>query len=167
LSRRPGTGSSSAARSAISDAPSHRSHRRRSPTVPLGSPTSLRVEPLATDPDLPVRLDVVVIGSGIAGASTAFFLAQKGVSVALCQQGDIAGEQSSRNWGFCRQQGRYPRKLPLIVESLRIWRSIDRTIEGNTGFRQAGIVHLAKEDKAAAAREKWLDSRAPISGSRE
>jgi glycine/D-amino acid oxidase-like deaminating enzyme len=72
-------------------------------------------------------------------------------------EGYIAREQSSGNWGFCRQQGRYSRKLPHIVESLRISRIIDRTIEGDAGFRQAGIVYLAKEDKAAAAHEKWLD----------
>jgi glycine/D-amino acid oxidase-like deaminating enzyme len=119
------------------------------------------VEPVAADSDLPARVDVVVIGGGIIGASTAFFLAQKGISVALCEKGHIAGEQSSRNWGFCRQQGRDPRELPLIVESLRIWRTIDRAIEGDTGFRQAGIVYLAEDEKAAAAHEKWLDYARP------
>ena len=120
-----------------------------------------RVEPVAVDSELPARADVVVIGGGIIGTSTAFFLAQKGISVALCEKGHIAGEQSSRNWGFCRQQGRDPRELPLIVESLRIWRTIDRTIEGDTGFRQAGIVYLAEDEKAAAAHEKWLDYARP------
>jgi glycine/D-amino acid oxidase-like deaminating enzyme len=120
-----------------------------------------RVEPVAADSALPARVDVVIIGGGIIGTSTAFFLAQKGISVALCEKGHIAGEQSSRNWGFCRQQGRDPRELPLIVESLRIWRTIDRTIEGDTGFRQSGIVYLAENEKAAAAHEKWLDYARP------
>src|SRR5215470_3176932 len=120
-----------------------------------------RVESVAADTELPARVDVVVIGGGIVGTSTAFFLAQREVSVALCEKGHIAGEQSSRNWGFCRQQGRDPRELPLIVESLRIWRNIDRTIEGDTGFRQAGIVYLAEDEKAAAAHEKFLDYARP------
>src|SRR5215510_14992070 len=115
-----------------------------------------RVDPVPADTQLPARADVVVIGGGIIGTSTAFFLAQKGVSVALCEKGHIAGEQSSRNWGFCRQQGRDPRELPLIVESLHIWRGIDRAIEGDTGFRQSGIVYLAEDEKAAAAHEKFL-----------
>jgi len=119
------------------------------------------VDPVIADSELPARVDVVVVGGGIIGTSTAFFLAQKGVSVALCEKGAIAGEQSSRNWGFCRQQGRDPRELPLIVEALRIWRTIDRTIEGDTGFRQAGIVYLAEDDKAAAAHEKFLDYARP------
>src|SRR5215510_6202890 len=116
-----------------------------------------RVEPVVADSELPARVDVVVIGGGIIGTSTAFFLAQKGVSVALCEKGVIAGEQSSRNWGFCRQQGRDPRELPLIIESLRLWRGIDRLIEGDTGFRQAGIVYVAENETAAANHEKWLD----------
>jgi glycerol-3-phosphate dehydrogenase len=33
------------------------------------------VEPVAADSDLPARVDVTVIGGGIIGASTAFFLA--------------------------------------------------------------------------------------------
>jgi glycine/D-amino acid oxidase-like deaminating enzyme len=125
-----------------------------------------RVDPIPADPDLPPRADVVVIGGGIIGTSTAFFLAQKGISVALCEKGHIAGEQSSRNWGFCRQQGRDPRELPLIVESLRIWRNIDRTIEGDTGFRQSGIVYLAEDDKAPPPTSSFSTTPAPISWTR-
>ena len=120
-----------------------------------------RVDPLIADSELPARVDVVVIGGGIIGAATAFFLAQRGISVALCEKGHIAGEQSSRNWGFCRQQGRDPRELPLIVESLRIWRGIDHLIEGDTGFRQCGTVYVAEDEKAAAKHEKWLDYARP------
>ena len=120
-----------------------------------------RVEPVVGDSALPARVDVAIIGGGIIGTATAFFLAQKGISVALCEKGNIAGEQSSRNWGFCREQGRDPRELPLIIESLRLWRTIDRTIEGDTGFRQSGIVYLAEDEKAAAAHEKWLDYARP------
>ena len=45
----------------------------------------------------PDRTKVVVIGGGIIGASAAYFLAQKGVPVALCEKGEIAAEQSSRH----------------------------------------------------------------------
>jgi len=119
------------------------------------------VDPVPSDSAPPPRTDVVVIGGGIIGTSTAFFLAQKGVSVALCEKGHVAGEQSSRNWGFCRQQGRDPRELPLIIESLRLWRGLDRLIEGDTGFRQVGIVYVAEDETAAANHEKWLDYARP------
>jgi glycine/D-amino acid oxidase-like deaminating enzyme len=121
-----------------------------------------RVDPVPADSELPRKVDVVVIGGGIIGTATAFFVAHKGVSVAICEKGHIAGEQSSRNWGFCRQQGRDPREMPLIVESLRLWRGIDRLIEGDTGFRQSGVVYLSEDEKTAAERERWLDVARPF-----
>jgi len=53
-----------------------------------------RVEPVAADSALPARVDVLIIGGGIIGTSTALFLAQKGISVAPCEKGHIAGEKS-------------------------------------------------------------------------
>jgi len=42
----------------------------------------------ASPTPLPARTDVVVIGGGIAGASTALYLAEKGVAVTLCEKGE-------------------------------------------------------------------------------
>ena len=53
---------------------------------------------VASSIDLPRSVDVVIIGGGIIGASSAYELAKKGLRVALCEKGRIAGEQSSRNW---------------------------------------------------------------------
>jgi glycine/D-amino acid oxidase-like deaminating enzyme len=52
-----------------------------------------RVDPVASDTELPARTGVVVVGGGIIGTSTAFFLARKGIPVVLCEKGHIAGEQ--------------------------------------------------------------------------
>ena len=59
-------------------------------------------------PPLPASTDVVIIGGGIIGASTALFLAQAGIRVVLCEKGRIGGEQSSRNWGWTRIMGGRP-----------------------------------------------------------
>ena len=85
-----------------------------------------RVDPVASDEAFPARADVVIIGGGIIGTSAALFLAQQGVSTVLCEKGHIAGEQSSRNWGWCRKMVRDPRELPLIIESLRIWQGMNQ-----------------------------------------
>ena len=84
------------------------------------------VDPVETDDSFPAAASVVVIGGGIIGASAALTLAAGGISVALCEKGHVACEQSSRNWGWCRQAGRDAREMPLIVESLRLWRDMDR-----------------------------------------
>jgi glycine/D-amino acid oxidase-like deaminating enzyme len=54
------------------------------------------IDPLQHTSNLPRQVDVVVIGGGIIGASTALTLAERGIAVALCEKGRIAAEQSSR-----------------------------------------------------------------------
>jgi glycine/D-amino acid oxidase-like deaminating enzyme len=116
-----------------------------------------RVDPVASDETPPARADVVIIGGGIIGTSAALFLAQKGISVALCEKGHIAGEQSSRNWGWCRKMVRDPRELPLIIESLRIWERMNETVEAETGFRTCGIMYLGETEADLARLESWLE----------
>src|SRR6266581_801986 len=116
-----------------------------------------RVDPVRSDEVLPARADVVIVGGGIIGASTALFLAQKGVSAVLCEKGHIAGEQSSRNWGWCRKMGRDPRELPLIIESLRLWQGMNALVEAETGFRQPGIMYLAETQAELGQFEAWLE----------
>ena len=43
--------------------------------------------------------EVLIIGGGIAGASTAYHLAQQGHSVTLLERGDVASEASGVNAG--------------------------------------------------------------------
>jgi glycine/D-amino acid oxidase-like deaminating enzyme len=115
------------------------------------------VDPVAVDEAMPQRVDVVIVGGGIIGTSAALFLAQKGVSVALCEKGHIAGEQSSRNWGWVRKMMRDPRELPLIIESLRLWQGMNETVGAETGFRQSGILYVCDSDEDVAKREAWLE----------
>lgn len=106
---------------------------------------------------LPDAADAVVIGGGVIGVSTAFFLAEHGLKVVVCEKGRIAGEQSSRNWGWVRQMGRDPDELPIMMEANRIWRGLaDRTGE-DFGFAVEGAIYLAETEEEQAANEKWLE----------
>ncbi|NTE53783.1 FAD-binding oxidoreductase [Agrobacterium tumefaciens] len=105
---------------------------------------------------LPDKVDVVIIGGGIVGVSTALELAERGVSVALCEKGLIGGEQSGRNWGWVRQMGRDPAEIPLALESLALWKGMNARIGEETGFRQTGIVYLCRNARQEAEYEAWL-----------
>ncbi len=84
------------------------------------------------------------------------FLARRGISVALCEKGVIGGEQSSRNWGWCRTIGRDVRELPLAMESLRLWAGMNALVGAETRFRPAGIAYLCDDAKEVAQYETWL-----------
>lgn len=115
------------------------------------------VDHVPSDIALPVRAEVVVVGGGIIGVCTALFLARKGVPVVLCEKGEIAAEQSSRNWGWCRQMGRDPAELPLAIEALRLWPEMNTLVGAETGFRRSGILYLCRDKAELAKREAWLD----------
>lgn len=116
------------------------------------------VQPVAGDPAPPAATKVVVIGGGIVGVSAALALARRGVPVALCEKGRIGGEQSGRNWGWCRRMGRDPREVPLVTESLRLWRGLETLTGADTGFRTTGIAYLCDTEAELAQHRAWLDS---------
>jgi glycine/D-amino acid oxidase-like deaminating enzyme len=116
-----------------------------------------RVDPVETDETLPPSADVVIVGGGIIGTSAALSLAEKGISVVLCEKGHIAGEQSSRNWGWCRKMARDPREIPLVIESLRLWQGMNERVEAETGFRTCGIMYLGETEADLERLGGWLD----------
>jgi glycine/D-amino acid oxidase-like deaminating enzyme len=104
---------------------------------------------------LPAAVDVAIVGGGIVGCSAAYFLAREGLRVAVFEKGRIAGEQSGRNWGWVRQQGRSPVELPLMMRSLRLWLELREEL-GDIGFTQGGSIYLAQDAVELAELGNWL-----------
>jgi glycine/D-amino acid oxidase-like deaminating enzyme len=122
------------------------------------------IDLVAPDRQLPKRASVCVIGGGIAGVATALELAERGIDVTVLEKGEIAAEQSSRNWGWCRQMGRDPREIPLIRVSLDLWDKMNTRISGETGFTRCGILYLCETDQQLEARAKWFEAHAKPHG---
>ena len=89
---------------------------------------------------LPKAVEIAIVGGGIAGIATAYYLARRGLPVLVFEKGRIAGEQSSRNWGWVR----VPREIPAAMESLRLWRGISQEIGHDIGFHQGGVAYLGE-----------------------
>ncbi|MFT4014751.1 MAG: FAD-binding oxidoreductase [Paracoccus sp. (in: a-proteobacteria)] len=113
------------------------------------------VQAVQSDARLPARVDVAVVGGGISGAAAAWELARAGLRVALLEKGGIGAEQSCRNWGWCRQQNRDERELPLAILALRIWGDLDHDLGGETGFRRSGLIYASDSDADLAQWEQW------------
>ncbi|MEO6608097.1 MAG: FAD-binding oxidoreductase [Aestuariivirga sp.] len=124
----------------------------------------IKIDVVQSSEALPKSADVVVIGAGIAGISTALELAERGLRVVVVEKGEVAAEQSSRNWGWVRQMGRDPREIPLMQESLRLWRGMNARVGADTGLQVCGISYLAQDEKELADNETWLDCHAKPAG---
>ena len=109
-----------------------------------------------SDVSLPGSADVVVIGGGIIGVCTAFFLAERGVSVVLVDKSGIAHEQSSRNWGWVRTMGRDVAEVPLAIASLKLWDQWAAKLKHDTGFTRSGILYACESEAELAAKVAWL-----------
>jgi len=118
--------------------------------------SNIWTKPLTQPEAIPARADVVIIGGGIVGVSTAWFLAKQGVDVVLCEKGHIAGEQSGRNWGWVRVQGRDEREVPMMLESMRIWEGLKDEIGEDVGFTREGCFFTANSSKQLQSFEEWL-----------
>ncbi|KUM28146.1 PTS sugar transporter subunit IID [Mesorhizobium loti] len=124
---------------------------RHLPTFPFSE-----ANPIQYPGPPPKRSDVVIIGGGIIGVTTALFLARRNISVTLVEKGRIAAEQSSRNWGWIRKQGRDADELPIVIEASRHWRQLAEECGEDIGLKQTGVTYLASSDDKMAGFEKFM-----------
>lgn len=110
-----------------------------------------------SDPDLPRDSEVVVIGGGIIGVCTAYYLAQRGVPVTLLEKGELAAEQSSRNWGWVRTLGRDLAEVPLSLHAQQLWDRLKAELPDETGFVRSGICYASETGKDRDNHQRWCD----------
>ncbi|MDX8496037.1 FAD-binding oxidoreductase [Mesorhizobium sp. VK22B] len=115
------------------------------------------LQQIETSGELPQSADAVVIGGGIVGVFAAYYLARRGMKVALVEKGRIGAEQSSRNWGWCRQQNRDARELPMATRSLDLWERFAADTGEDTGFRRCGLLYLSNDEAELAGWARWRD----------
>ena len=77
--------------------------------------------------------------------------------VVVFEQGETVGEQSRKNWGFVRQQGRDPAEVPLMIASNRIWRELEHELEADIEWVQGGNLAVAATRERMELFEQWLE----------
>ncbi len=103
--------------------------------------------------------DVVVVGGGLFGCAIAYFLARRNVDVVLIEKnGEVGSEQSTRAWGFVRQQGRDLAELPLMVASNRIWQELPAELGADLEWNHHGILSTANTEDQLDDYRNWMQS---------
>lgn len=92
--------------------------------------------------------DVVIVGGGIIGNATAYYLAKKGCSVIVLEKSKHIGDGgSSRNGGGVRQSGRDKRELPLAMYGVKnLWPYLTEELGTDVEYYQKGNLRLGKTD---------------------
>ena len=93
--------------------------------------------------------EVIIVGGGVIGCATAYYLAKAGTSVIVLEGSDHIGNGgSSRNGGGVRQSGRDPRELPLAMYGIRtLWPHLSEELETDCEYHQDGNLRLGKTEK--------------------
>ncbi|MBD8790759.1 FAD-binding oxidoreductase [Pseudomonas syringae] len=125
------------------------------------------IAPVNTSYPLPASTTVVIIGGGIIGLTAALTLAERNIPVVVLEKGRLAGEQSSRNLGWIRKTSRHAADIPLAQAADRLWAQMPERVGADVGYRQAGIMFIARNEAQMAMHEQWLKGVEPLAlGSR-
>lgn len=101
--------------------------------------------------------DVAIVGGGLVGAWTAFFLARRGQRVTLLEKGVVGAQSSGVNFGNLRLQGRFAGQYPLSLRSQALWEEFEALTGEDCEFEQSGHLYLAYDAEEHAKLESYAE----------
>ncbi|MDQ0027181.1 sarcosine oxidase subunit beta [Variovorax paradoxus] len=102
-----------------------------------------------------LKADAIIVGGGLMGAASAFFLRKRGRSVILLERGLVGQQASGVNFGNVRRQGRYLPQLPLAHRSRAIWGQMKDLLGDDAEFLPTGHVRGVYDEAQAAVVEQY------------
>jgi sarcosine oxidase, subunit beta len=103
-------------------------------------------------------VDVLIVGGGIMGSSTAFFLRRRGRSVVLLERGLVGQQASGTNFGNVRRQGRFLPQLPLANRSRQIWGQMNELLGEDAEFLMTGHIRVCYEKDQVGVLETYANN---------
>ena len=102
-----------------------------------------------------IHTDVAIIGGGLVGTWTAYFLRKRGHSVAVIEKGAVGSQASGVNFGNVRLEGRHPTEFPLALRAHELWERIEQLIGETCEFTPCGHSYIALDPKELARLERY------------
>ncbi|MEL6959063.1 MAG: sarcosine oxidase subunit beta family protein [Pseudomonadota bacterium] len=105
-------------------------------------------KPVWRDPEPKAEYDVVIIGGGGHGLSTAYYLAKEhGITnVAVLEKGYLGGGNVGRNTTIVRANYMLPGNSEFYSHSLKLWEDMEQDLNYNTMMSQRGVMMLCHSD---------------------
>jgi sarcosine oxidase subunit beta len=116
--------------------------------------------------------DVIVVGGGLHGCSTALHLARAGASALVIEKNYVGRHASGVNAGGVRTLSRHEAEVPLALAALDLWYDIGKLVDDDCGFEAHGQIRVAENEEDAASlkqresrmralgymHERWIDA---------
>lgn len=106
-------------------------------------------------------MDVIVLGGGLMGTASAFFLARRGLRVTLIERAHIGAGATVASFGNIRRTGRYLPQLPLAHRSREIWGEAEKLLGRDVEFRAAGHIRLVFDEAARNVMRTFIADAKP------
>jgi len=106
-------------------------------------------------------MDVIVLGGGLMGSASAFFLARRGARVTLVERHRIGAGATVASFGNIRRTGRHLSQLPLAHRSLELWSATEKMLGRDVEFRATGHVRLIFDAGGLADMRAYAEAARP------
>ncbi len=107
--------------------------------------------------------DVVIVGAGVHGLATAYYLTRMGVkSVAVVDKGYIGGGNAGRNTAILRANYVTPEGIRFYAESLRLYKDLSQQLNYNLLMSHTGRLDLGHTDTALSALRQRAQTNAVL-----
>lgn len=102
-------------------------------------------------------MDIIVLGGGLMGTASAFFLARRGLKVTLIERRRIGAGATVASFGNIRRSGRHLSQLPLAHRSLALWNQSEALLGRDVEFRPTGHLRLIFDEQGLADMRHFAD----------
>jgi sarcosine oxidase subunit beta len=94
-------------------------------------------------------VQTIIVGGGIIGISSAYYLARRGVDVTVVERSSIGAGNTGRANGGIRAQFSSSVSAALSQESIEVWKRFEEEFGMDIGYRRPGYLFLARAESTA------------------
>lgn len=95
--------------------------------------------------------ETVIVGGGVIGLASAYYLAERGGNVTVIEQGSIGNGSTPLAAGGIRTQFNRDADIQMMSENVDVWETFHDTFETDIRYRQAGYLMGIRDSEQAEA----------------
>ncbi len=104
-------------------------------------------------------MDVAIIGGGIVGCASAYYLRRRGADVTLFEKGSIGNGSTERSAGGIRCQFTTPVNVELSKASLDVWERFESTFGVDIQYRRNGYLFVGRAEETTELFESNVETQ--------